>query len=187
MTSAIPFRERLSCTIPEACAATGLGRTKLYEQIGAGRVQTRKFGTRTLIVVEILGGVDRSGFCEFRGAHEWRFQFKGGLIDGKVLLFSIPKVEPPPEGSSAAGDFSHLAPWATEHLRELQQERRKLHAGILERAAIVAQVFGMPELAKMNVDDASDALVELTRRRADICAVLQGYYDRTSVADRKAG
>jgi hypothetical protein len=24
MTSAIPFRERLSCTIPEACAATGL-------------------------------------------------------------------------------------------------------------------------------------------------------------------
>jgi len=54
MTSAIPFRERLSCTIPEACAATGLGRTKLYEQIGAGRVQTRKFGTRTLIVVESL-------------------------------------------------------------------------------------------------------------------------------------
>jgi hypothetical protein len=54
MTSAIPFRERLSCTIPEACAATGLGRTKLYEQIGSGRVQTRKFGTRTLIVVESL-------------------------------------------------------------------------------------------------------------------------------------
>jgi hypothetical protein len=52
--TSIPFRERLSCTIPEACAATGLGRTKLYEQIGAGRVQTRKFGTRTLIVVESL-------------------------------------------------------------------------------------------------------------------------------------
>jgi hypothetical protein len=54
MTSAIPFRDRLSCTIPEACAATGLGRTKLYEQISAGRVQTRKFGTRTLIVVDSL-------------------------------------------------------------------------------------------------------------------------------------
>ena len=54
MTSAIPFRERLSCTIPEACAATGLGRTKMYEEIGAGRVQTRKFGTRTLIVVASL-------------------------------------------------------------------------------------------------------------------------------------
>jgi hypothetical protein len=35
-------------------AATGLGRTKLYEQIGAGRVQTRKFGARTLIVVDSL-------------------------------------------------------------------------------------------------------------------------------------
>jgi len=54
MTSAISFRDRLSCTIPEACAATGLGRTKLYEEIGAGRVQTRKFGTRTLIVVASL-------------------------------------------------------------------------------------------------------------------------------------
>jgi hypothetical protein len=54
MTSAIPFRERISCTIPEACAATGLGRTKMYEEIGAGRVHVRKFGTRTLIVVASL-------------------------------------------------------------------------------------------------------------------------------------
>jgi hypothetical protein len=28
MTVTIPFRERLSCTIAEACAATGIGRTK---------------------------------------------------------------------------------------------------------------------------------------------------------------
>jgi hypothetical protein len=54
MTSTISFRDRLSCTIPEACAATGLGRTKLYEEISAGRVHTRKFGTRTLIVVASL-------------------------------------------------------------------------------------------------------------------------------------
>jgi hypothetical protein len=54
MTATIPFRERISCTIPEACAATGLGRTKMYEEIGAGRIQTRKFGTRTLIVVASL-------------------------------------------------------------------------------------------------------------------------------------
>jgi hypothetical protein len=54
MTSTIPFRDRISCTIPEACAATGLGRTKMYEEIGAGRVHTRKFGTRTLIVVASL-------------------------------------------------------------------------------------------------------------------------------------
>ena len=54
MNSPIPFRERISCTIPEACAATGLGRTKMYEEIGAGRVRTCKFGTRTLIVVNSL-------------------------------------------------------------------------------------------------------------------------------------
>jgi hypothetical protein len=27
----IPFAQRLTCTIAEACAATGLGRTKLYD------------------------------------------------------------------------------------------------------------------------------------------------------------
>jgi hypothetical protein len=53
-SSSIPFRERISCTIPEACAATGLGRTKIYEEIGAGRVEIRKFGTRTLVVVDSL-------------------------------------------------------------------------------------------------------------------------------------
>jgi hypothetical protein len=104
---------------------------------------------------------------------------------GKVLLFAVPKVELPPE--AAGGDFSHLAPWAAEALRELQQERRKLHAGILERAAIVAQVFDMPQLAEMNVGDASNALVELTRNRSDICAVLWAYYEANSAAERKVG
>jgi hypothetical protein len=50
----IPFRERISCTIPEACAATGLGRTKLYEEIAAGRVQTSKIGSRVLVIVKSL-------------------------------------------------------------------------------------------------------------------------------------
>jgi hypothetical protein len=54
MAANIPFRERISCTIPEACAATGLGRTKIYEEISAGRVQISKVGTRTLIVVDSL-------------------------------------------------------------------------------------------------------------------------------------
>jgi hypothetical protein len=54
MTANIPFRDRISCTIPEACAATGLGRTKIYDEISAGRVRTSKVGTRTLIVVSSL-------------------------------------------------------------------------------------------------------------------------------------
>jgi hypothetical protein len=101
-----------------------------------------------------------------------------------VLLFAMPKIEPPAESSSAAGDFSHLAPWAVEHLRKLRQERQKLHAGILERAALVATVFGMPELAAMNVSDASNALVDLVKR-PDVCAVLDDYW-RRAAATRKA-
>jgi hypothetical protein len=53
-TNIIPFRERVSCTIAEACSGTGLSRSKLYEEIGAGRVQTAKIGKRTLVVVPSL-------------------------------------------------------------------------------------------------------------------------------------
>jgi hypothetical protein len=54
MTATVPFRERISCTIPEACSATGIGRSKLYEEITAGRVVTRKVGKRTLVLVQSL-------------------------------------------------------------------------------------------------------------------------------------
>ena len=50
----IPFRERLSCTVDEACAVTGLGRTKLYELIGSGQVRTTTIGRRRLVLVRSL-------------------------------------------------------------------------------------------------------------------------------------
>jgi excisionase family DNA binding protein len=53
MTS-IPFRQRFSATIPEACEGTGVGRTKIYELIKTGRVRTSKVGTRTVVLVDPL-------------------------------------------------------------------------------------------------------------------------------------
>ena len=50
----IPFCERISCTVVEACSATGLGRTKLYELIKQKRIATTKIGGRTLINVRSL-------------------------------------------------------------------------------------------------------------------------------------
>jgi len=52
--ASIPFAERLTCTIAEACAATGLGRTKLYELIGDGRVDTATIGRRRLVKIGSL-------------------------------------------------------------------------------------------------------------------------------------
>ena len=49
--STIPFAQRLTCTIDDACEATGLGRTKLYELIGAGRIVTTTIGRRRLVMV----------------------------------------------------------------------------------------------------------------------------------------
>lgn len=50
----IPFAHRISCTIPEACEATGLGRTKLYEEMDSGRVETTTVGRRRLVLVRSL-------------------------------------------------------------------------------------------------------------------------------------
>jgi hypothetical protein len=54
MTTTIPFDQRISCTIAEACHATGIGRTKLYEEMSAGRVQTTSIGKRRLVLVASL-------------------------------------------------------------------------------------------------------------------------------------
>jgi excisionase family DNA binding protein len=51
---AIPFAQRFTCTINEACELTGLGRTKLYELIGDGHIATTTVGRRRLIVVRSL-------------------------------------------------------------------------------------------------------------------------------------
>ena len=50
----IPFAQRLTCTVAEACEATGLGRTKIYELMGNGRVNTTTIGRRRLVIVRSL-------------------------------------------------------------------------------------------------------------------------------------
>ena len=52
--SAIPFAQRLTCTVAEACEVTGLGRTKLYELIGDGLLATITVGRRRLVLVQLL-------------------------------------------------------------------------------------------------------------------------------------
>lgn len=47
-----PYREALN--IAEACAAAGIGRTKIYEAIARGELKARKCGKRTLILKEDL-------------------------------------------------------------------------------------------------------------------------------------
>jgi excisionase family DNA binding protein len=52
--TAIPFHDRLTCTISGAVEATGIGRTKLYELIKRGRVATAMVGRRRLVAVPSL-------------------------------------------------------------------------------------------------------------------------------------
>lgn len=41
--------EPLAYSVGEACRASSLGRTRLYQLIGEGRLEVRKIGRRTLI------------------------------------------------------------------------------------------------------------------------------------------
>ncbi len=49
-----PPPEPLAVRIPEAMRLTGIGRSKLYELIASGDVQTAKIGTCTLITFASL-------------------------------------------------------------------------------------------------------------------------------------
>jgi excisionase family DNA binding protein len=40
---------KLAYTVPQACDASGIGRTRLYELIAAGNLEARRCGGRTLI------------------------------------------------------------------------------------------------------------------------------------------
>jgi excisionase family DNA binding protein len=50
----IPFLERVTCTVAEACEATGLGRTKLYALLAEGCLESTTVGRRRLIDVRSL-------------------------------------------------------------------------------------------------------------------------------------
>jgi len=53
-SATVPFPDRLTCTIAEACEAIGLGRTKVYELIGEGCLETTRVGRRRLVFVRSL-------------------------------------------------------------------------------------------------------------------------------------
>ena len=53
-SSTIPFVERPTCTIAEACSAVGFGKTKLYELIDGGEVDSIRIGRRRLVRVPSL-------------------------------------------------------------------------------------------------------------------------------------
>jgi hypothetical protein len=52
--------KKISVTIPEATALSGIGRTSLYKLFSVGKLTPRKLGKRTLILVEELDALVKS-------------------------------------------------------------------------------------------------------------------------------
>ncbi|WP_334181776.1 helix-turn-helix domain-containing protein [Novosphingobium sp.] len=49
-----PLTEPLAVRIPEACRLTGIGRSKLYQMIARGDIETIKVGAITLVPMRTL-------------------------------------------------------------------------------------------------------------------------------------
>jgi excisionase family DNA binding protein len=50
----IPFSERPTCTVQEACVASGLGRSTIWELMAEGRLRYTHLGRRRLVSVPSL-------------------------------------------------------------------------------------------------------------------------------------
>jgi excisionase family DNA binding protein len=48
------IRNRLTCTVREACVETGIGKTKIHELINGGALESVKIGRRRLVKVHSL-------------------------------------------------------------------------------------------------------------------------------------
>jgi excisionase family DNA binding protein len=61
MTEAAPLKP-ITVTVTAALAVTGLGRTKFYELVKAGRIKTVAIGRRTLVVYADLERFGRTNW-----------------------------------------------------------------------------------------------------------------------------
>ena len=104
---------------------------------------------------------------------------------GKIILFAAPKVNPAPAWSPNEDDVRRFGAEPMAELQHLREMAHQLDVAILEKAAVVASVFGIPELAGMNADDACNELVELVKR-SDVYDVLDAYQRSPFAAERKA-
>jgi len=66
---------RLTYGIRQACETTGLGRSKLYQEISEGRLRTFKVGSRTLIAAEDLS--------------EWLNSYRDGNIPNETFRKAV--------------------------------------------------------------------------------------------------
>jgi excisionase family DNA binding protein len=68
-SKAIPFTERISCTIRQACSATGLSRSTIYEAIAAGWIDSITVGRRRLVIVASLKKLIMPRWVDGGGKH----------------------------------------------------------------------------------------------------------------------
>jgi excisionase family DNA binding protein len=90
----IPFAQRLTCTIAQACEVTGLGRTTLYELIGEGHISTTTVGRRRLVLVQSLLSLIESNRSPVGRTWHWASP-SGRKLEDAELAQPVQLISPP--------------------------------------------------------------------------------------------
>jgi hypothetical protein len=105
---------------------------------------------------------------------------------GKVLLFTIPKVEPVCPWHPTEADIKRYGRDLAQQLQWSSEISRQIDNSTREKVAILVSVLGMKDLATLRVDCALAEIVKLCER-PDVYAVLDAYQRSPFAPERKTG
>jgi hypothetical protein len=103
---------------------------------------------------------------------------------GKVLLFTIPKVEPVRPWSPTEADIKRYGRDLAQQLQWSSEISRQIDNSTREKVAVLVSVLGMKDLANLCVDCALAEVVKLCER-PDVYAVLDAFQQGKVAAKRK--
>jgi hypothetical protein len=105
---------------------------------------------------------------------------------GKVLLFTIPNVEPKRPWCPTETDIKRYGRDLAQQLQWSSEISGQIDNSTREKVAVLVSVLGMKDLANLCVDCALAEIVKLCER-PDVYAVLDAYQQGKTVAKRKVG
>jgi hypothetical protein len=96
---------------------------------------------------------------------------------GKILLFTVPKVEPKHPWCPTEADIQRYGRELAQQLQQSSEFSRQSDNRTREQVAILVSVLGMKDVANLCVDCALAEIIKLCER-PDVNAVLAAYRQR---------
>ena len=103
---------------------------------------------------------------------------------GKVLLFTIPKVEPACPWQPTEADIKRYGCDLAQQLQWSSEISRQIDNSTREKVALLVSVLGIKDLATLCLDCALAGIIKLCER-PDVYAVLDAFQQSKATVERK--